>query len=154
MHDSTSDPELIYPYVDRVGKVVFLTPSQFEARRVHTDIREITTHELARLERGEMTIGPSAVNPDRINLTQSRGKWGPQTERVMKGAMTKHTEFTTDPPAYPGWPDSEDALDFAMDRLIRSYANALGLGRPPGESNDAAMEEYIASRAALRELVK
>jgi hypothetical protein len=77
----------------------------------------------------------------------------PQTERVMKGAMTKHTAFTTDPSAYPGdWPDSEDALDLAMDRLIRAYANVLGLGRPPGESNDSAMEEYIASRAALRDL--
>jgi hypothetical protein len=150
MHHHTSDPKLIYPYVNRVGKVVFLTPSQFEARRVHTDIREITTHELARLEKGEMEISPSAVNPDRENL------WSPQTERVMKGAMTKHTAFTTDPSAYPGvksdWPDSEDALDLAMDRLIRSYANALGFGRPPGESNESATEEYIAARAALREL--
>lgn len=56
--------------------------------------------------------------------------------------------------ARKGWPDSEDALDFAMDRLIRSYANVLGLGRPPGESSESSMEEYIESRAALRELVQ
>jgi hypothetical protein len=44
-------------------------------------------------------------------------------------------------------------IDDAMDRLGRAFAGAYGLGRPPGQTNDEAIAEYLAARAALRALV-
>lgn len=59
---------------------------------------------------------------------------------------------STDPDGYEGWPNA-DELDDAMDRLGRAFAGAYGLGRPPGQTNDEAIAEYLAARAALRALV-